>query len=69
MGGGKCPPSPHPLPPVAGERAGNGAMRVGELALPVTSCSTQESMHGTSPGQHTRADPVGRGTGELGLQA
>lgn len=44
-------------------------MRAGELALPVTSCSTQESMHGTSPGQHTRADPVGRGTGELGLQA
>lgn len=38
---------------------------VGELILPLTSCSTQESKPYTSPGQHSTADCVGGGEGEL----
>jgi hypothetical protein len=37
---------------------------VGELALPLTGCSTLESQPCTSPGQHSGADPGGRGKGE-----
>ena len=44
-------------------------MRVAKLALPLIGCRTWESRPCTSPGQHARADPVGRGegvrTGEL----
>ena len=32
----------HPLPPIAGRKAGPGVMRVEELAMSVTSCNTQE---------------------------
>lgn len=32
--------------------------------LPLISCSTWESQPCTSPGQHNRADPGGRGAGE-----
>jgi hypothetical protein len=34
---------PYPLPPEAGRRAGPQVMRGGQLALPLTSCITQES--------------------------
>lgn len=58
----KCHPSLCPLPPVADEREGPGAtMVVGELTLPPTSFSTEESGHSTSPGQHTGADLLAGG--------
>lgn len=36
-------------------------------ALPLTSFSTWDGRHSTSPGQHIRADPVGGGPGGPGL--
>lgn len=54
--GGKLPP--HPLLPVADERADSRVARVRELAFPLISCSTQESETCTLPGQHSRADLV-----------
>lgn len=35
-----------------------------ELTFPFTSCSTQESGPCTSPRQHSRTDPIGRGSDE-----
>lgn len=42
MGEGKMPFPPPPLPAVAGGRASTGVMRMGELALSLTNCSTRE---------------------------
>lgn len=53
----KCSTSP----PAAVRRAGPRVMRAGELALPLTSCNTQESGPYTLPEQHSRSGPVGRG--------
>jgi hypothetical protein len=39
-------------------------MRAGKLALPLNSCSTQESGPCTLPWQHNRANPAGVGLGE-----
>lgn len=64
----RCP-SPHRLPPVAGERAGPMITRVGKLALTLTSCSTQENRPCTPPGIQTRADSIVRVAGELALRA
>ena len=55
----------HPLLPVAGEGPGPGVTRTGELTLPLTSCSTQESRPCTSPGEHSRAGSGDGDTGEL----
>lgn len=49
-------------------RPGFGVLRAGELTLPLTPCSTEESRHCTSPGQNTRVDFGGRGTGGLVLR-
>lgn len=51
----------YPLQSTAGRR---DVINVGELSLPLTYCSTQERGSCTSPGNHSRADPGGRGTGE-----
>lgn len=40
-------------------RADPGDVRAGELSLPLSGCSTQDSRPYTSPGQHIRADPDG----------
>lgn len=62
----------HSLLPMVGDRAGPGIMRVGELALSLTHCSTRESRPYTSLGQHARADSVVGSAGETapeGLRA
>jgi hypothetical protein len=43
---------------------GVAGVRVGELALPLTSCSTQESGSCTPLRQHNRAGPAGMGASE-----
>jgi hypothetical protein len=50
---------PPPLPSKAGGRAGPKAMRVGELAQPLTGCNTWQSGPCNSSGQHGRAGPEG----------
>ena len=61
--------TPHcPLPPPAVSKAVYWVMGLGELALLLTSCTTQESRPCTLPGQHSRADPGDRGTGEPALR-
>lgn len=50
------------LLPVAGRRAASEVMRVGELALHLTST---KSWACPLPGKHSRADPAGGGTTEL----
>lgn len=47
-----------PSPPVAGGRTGIEVMKMEEVVLPLTSCSTRESDSCTSSGQHSRADLV-----------
>lgn len=49
---------------VAGERAGPGVMRAGEMSLPVMSCTTWESKPCISSGQLNRADSDGSDIGE-----
>lgn len=49
-----------PLPPVTGRGTDPGILRAAELTLLLTFRGTQESL----PGQHSRADPSGRGVGE-----
>lgn len=44
-------------------------MRAEERTLPLSSSSARESQPCTSTGQCTRADPVGRGMGDLVLRA
>lgn len=44
-------------------------MRPTELALPLTSCSTQENDPCTSPGQHKRTSPGGIRAGEPDVRA
>lgn len=46
-------------------KAGLGVMRVKELVLPLAGCSIWESRLCTWPGQHSKSDPSGGGTGEL----
>lgn len=41
-----------PLLPMAGMRGGTKVIRAGQLALPLTHCSTQETRAYTSPGLH-----------------
>jgi hypothetical protein len=53
------PPLPHSSLSMAGGRAGPWIMRVNELSLPLTSCSTQERGPRTLPGQHSRAGSCG----------
>lgn len=60
---------PHPLPPMAGKRAGLGITRGRELALPLNSCSTWESRPCTLSGQHTRANSVVGSTDVHALRA
>lgn len=43
-------------------------MRVGELALSLSSCTRQESRPYSLPGQHTRADLLAGNAGELALR-
>lgn len=50
----RCAPPP-PLSPTAGRRAGPEVIRAGELALPITCCSTWKSRPYSSPGQYSRA--------------
>lgn len=50
-----------PLPVAAGKEPRFGAMTAGELFLPLTSHSIQESRSGTLPGQHSKDDPSGGG--------
>lgn len=52
---------PHPWPPVSGGRVGPKVSRARELALPLTSYSTQESGSYISPGQQCKACPDGTG--------
>lgn len=47
-----------PLLPIVSERVGPWVTRVRELALPLISCSTQESRPCIPPGQYTRSDPL-----------
>jgi hypothetical protein len=60
-------PLPHPSPTMADGIAGPGIMGVGELAMCLSGCSTQESRPCTSPGLQDRAGHGwGRGVaGEL----
>lgn len=51
-----------------GQRPGPEVIRAGELALPLTTCSTWESGPCTSPRRHSRADLSGRGSGETALR-
>ena len=62
---------PNPWPPVAGGRAGPKVSRTRELALPLTSYSTQESGSCISPGQHCKAGPGAAGAPGLpeGMEA
>ena len=60
-------PSHHPWMPETGRRADPDAMRTGVLLMFPTSYNTQESRPCTSPGQHNRANPVGRNMGEVAL--
>lgn len=53
-----------PLPPMVGERANPGFMSVGELALPITCCSTWESRSHILLGHHGRAGLDGMGVDE-----
>lgn len=53
-----------PLPAMAGGRTGPKVMRLGKLALLLTSCSTWESTPCTFTGQHSRAGSDGKGAGE-----
>lgn len=62
-GGNTPPPSPH----AAVGRTGPGVMIVGELALLLPGCGTQESGPCTS-GQHGRAGPDGEDAGEPALR-
>ena len=48
---------------MTGSRAGPGVMRVGEMALSLTSCNTRKSGPWMSPGQQGRCGP-GCGVGE-----
>ena len=52
----------HSSSPVTGRRHGSRVMRAGELFLSLTSFRTQETRPCTLPGQHSGADPDGRGT-------
>jgi hypothetical protein len=49
---------PHPLPPMSGRRAGPEIRRVGELAMPLTSCNTWKCVPYTLPGQQGRTGPA-----------
>ena len=68
LGTGVMPSPTCPSPPVAVGRADHEVRRVGELALPLTSCSTWQSGPCTSPGQPSRAGPHGGGTGEQAMR-
>jgi hypothetical protein len=57
--------SPKPLTTCFSGIPGFGVMKAGKLTLPLITCSTEESRQCTSPGQHSRADLGGRGTGDL----
>lgn len=61
-------PLPHPVPPVAIGNADPEVTRAKEPALPLTSCSTQESGPCTLFGQYSRAGPGSVGAGELWKQ-
>lgn len=64
------------FPPLPGRGMGEGKMpfslpplsQVGELSLPLSNCNTLESGPCTSPGQHSKADTVDRGIGELAMR-
>lgn len=72
IGGGEVPSSnplyPHQSTAEAGGKAGLEVIRVGELPLFPISYNSQEIRPCTSSGQHNRANPVGRGVGELALK-
>lgn len=53
---------PCPLPPAVVQRAGSEGRRAGELALPLTDCSTQESRLAPCLG-NSGADLDSKGTG------
>lgn len=53
-----------PLSPLTVGKAAHRVMSVGELALPLTSCTTQESRPYTSPRQHHGVGLDGGGVGE-----
>lgn len=54
----------HPcISPVSKQKRKMNQMNKNQSGLPATSCSAQEEPC-TSPGQHSRAKPVGRGVGE-----
>lgn len=57
-------PRPHcPSTRTADREADSGVTRVGKLNLLLNGCRTRERPSSTSPGQHSRADPVDRDTG------
>lgn len=58
LGEGKMPSPLCPLPPVKGQRAHRRVMRMRELALALTICSTRKSKPCNLPGQHRRDNPV-----------
>lgn len=58
MGEEKMPP--HPLSPTCRQESWSRVMTVEELILLLNSCSTQKNGPCTLPGQHNRADSVGR---------
>lgn len=53
---------------MAGEKAGPGVKRAGELSVPVTSCSNLVNDPSNSPGQHSKASFDGLGVSDLGLR-
>lgn len=61
-------PPIHPLPPVAGEKAGPGVKRAGELSVPVTSCSNLVNDASNSSGQHSKAGLDGLGASDPSLR-
>ena len=58
-------PFPHPSPFMADETDGPRFMRVGELAMSLTSCNIWESRPSTSPAQQSWAGLVAGVAGEL----
>jgi hypothetical protein len=48
----------HPLPLMAGRRAGTRVKKLGELALSLIDCSNQEIKPCNLPGQKVRVDPI-----------
>lgn len=60
--------SPQTLSPDAGRKVVPKIKRAGEQALPLIGWSILESRSCTSPEQHNRTDPVGRGTAKLTLR-